>query len=118
MNNNAIDVTRDLKKAERKQKWESFKNNARRWWNDNRQYAVVIIPAVGAVLVKGIQILGKMHAGHMETINKDRRCYDTSLGHYWELKRKLKNSEWTEIERRRKGGESLGEILDDMDVLK
>lgn len=44
--------------------------------------------------------------------------YDRSLGRYTELKRPLKAKESLEIERRRKMGESLNSILDDMRLLK
>lgn len=49
---------------------------------------------------------------------KEEYCYDRSMGHYYRLKRKLSNAEWLEIEKRRKNGGSLGEILQDMRVLK
>lgn len=35
-----------------------------------------------------------------------------------QLKRKLNNSEWVTIERRKGSGETLAEILNDMNVLK
>ena len=78
----------------------------------------VIAPAVGAVLTKGIKAVSRHHNLKMEERNKDLRLYDTSLGHYWELKRKLRNDDWITINRRRNRGESLGDILDEMRVLK
>lgn len=44
-------------------------------------------------------------------------CYDRSLGHYWKLRRELTNEEWLEIDKRKKNGERLSDILDDMRVL-
>jgi hypothetical protein len=49
---------------------------------------------------------------------KNLYCYDRSLGHYWKLKRELTNSEWVEIDKRKKNGEHLADILDELKVLK
>ena len=66
-------------------------------------------------LTKGIiKHVNLKQAEHM----KNLYCYDTSLGRYWELRRKLTNKDWLAIERRRANGEKLGEILDDLRVLK
>lgn len=49
---------------------------------------------------------------------KDTRIYDPSLGHYWELRRKLSNREWLDVESRVKSGEKYGEVLASLGVLK
>lgn len=116
--NKVIDVTKEMKKAERKRKIEEMKQKAKDWWEENKGYLVVVVPVAGAVLGKGIKALSQHHNLKMEERNKDRRLYDTSLGHYWELKRKLCNDDWVQINRRRNRGESLGDILDEMRVLK
>lgn len=48
---------------------------------------------------------------------KELYCYDPSLGHYWKLNRKLSNSDWVKIDRRRQAGERMSDILNDMKVL-
>lgn len=113
-----IDIGKELKKQERRQKIEAFKNKVKNWWDDNKQYIVIVAPVVGGVAIKGIKALSRHHAMVMEERNKDLRLYDTRLGHYWELKRKLSNRDWVIINRRRDLGESLGNILDEMRVLK
>ena len=113
-----IDITDECKKAERRQKWEDRLTKAKNWWDENKRAIIVGAPIVGGFAIKGLQILGRHHNLRLEQRNKDRRCYDTSLGHYWELKRKLNNSDWVKINNRRKRGESLGEILNDLGVLK
>lgn len=55
---------------------------------------------------------------HKEANLKKLYCYDTSLGHYWRLKRPLKNSDWVTIDKRCREGESLANILNDLKVLK
>lgn len=49
---------------------------------------------------------------------RERSCYDRSEGHYWNLKRKLTNADWAEINARKENGERLGDILNEMKVLK
>lgn len=49
---------------------------------------------------------------------KELYCYDRSLGHYWKLRRELTNTEWVEIDKRKKNGERLADILDELKVLK
>jgi hypothetical protein len=49
---------------------------------------------------------------------KDEYIYDRSNGHYYELRRKIKSSEWQMIDQRKREGEMLGDILQDMRLLK
>ena len=46
-----------------------------------------------------------------------RYIYDRSIGGYWKTRRKLTTSDMLEIEREKKMGRSLGEILRDMRLL-
>lgn len=48
---------------------------------------------------------------------KERYIYDRSIGGYWKTRRKLNTSDMLEIERRKKLGRGLGEILRDMRLL-
>lgn len=116
--NKIVDITKEMKKAERKQKWRRRLQKAGEWWDDNKQYVVVGLPVAAGLLGKGIQVLGKRHNLKLEERNKDCRCYDPSLGHYWELKRKLTNDDWVKINRRKNSGEALGDILNELHVLK
>lgn len=118
MADNVIDVTKELKKAERKAKFDRLKTRAKDWWDENKTYVVLFGPGVLAGGAKIIQTIGKRHNLRVEERQKDLRVYDTSLGHYWELKRKLDNRDWTYINRERDRGASLGSILDEMKVLK
>ena len=113
-----IDIGKELKKQERRQRWEARKKKALDWWEDNKQTLIVVVPIAGAVLTKAVSVIGKNMNLRLEERNKDRRLYDTSLGHYWELRRKLNNRDWVQINRRRNLGESLGDILEEMRVLK
>lgn len=48
---------------------------------------------------------------------KERYIYDRSIGGYWKTRRKLSTNDMLEIEREKKLGRSLGEILRDMRLL-
>ena len=113
-----VDITKEMRKAERRAKREATRQEIKDWFNDNKQYILIIAPAVAGIAAKGIQVFGKRRNLKLEEKNKDCRCYDTSLGHYWELKRKLSNEEWVQIDRRKNNGERLADILDDLKVLK
>lgn len=113
-----IDITKDFRKQERRQRWRERREKAFKWCSDHKELVVGGAIAGLGLLKTGLKIGGKIHVQNMERRNKDLRVYDTSLGKYWELKHKLKNRDWLEIERRKANGERLGEILNDLNVLK
>ena len=113
-----IDIGKELKKQERRQWIETQKRKALQWWDENKGTIVIVAPVVGGVLAKLIKAIGRHHNLVLERRNKDLRIYDASLGHYWELNHKLRKEDWIQINRRKNLGESLGEILNSMKVLK
>lgn len=82
------------------------------------------VPTVVALTPAIVAITGAVKSAHRKAIvetekqSKEIYCYDRSLGHYWELERKLSNRDWIEINRRKEQGEKLADILADMKVLK
>ena len=87
-------------------------------WVDHHRW---LVTAALSVASTALYFAGKKHGKaniKLEEKLKDLRVYDPSMGHYWELKRKLRNSEWCEIERRLANGEKYGEILSSLGVLK
>lgn len=113
-----IDLGKEFKKEERRKKIEAIKQKAKDFWDTNKVYITVAAPVVGKVALETVKLVKRHHVARIELRNKDLRLYDTSLGHYWELRRKLNNSDWVTINRRRNLGESLGDILEEMRVLK
>ena len=87
-------------------------------WQNNQKEILVLAPIVQTIIASVSKSVNKSINAYQETMLKDRRIYDTSLGHYWELKRKLSNSDYLEIEHRRRNVEILGDILKEMRVLK
>lgn len=123
-----IDVT-ELNEAGKKAKFREFKENLKqkannvRWWiYDNKEMIMVLGPGaiagVVTIVVTIVTTIGRHVNLRKEENLKDMYCYDRSLGHYWQLRRKLTNKEWLEIDTRKKNGERLADILEELKVLK
>lgn len=61
--------------------------------------------------------LVRTHNLKKEQYNKERYIYDRSLGMYLHTKRPLRNKDYVTINRRRKNGEKLSDILESMKIL-
>lgn len=109
---------RAIKKAQFKAKVHRIVNNAKNWIIDNKEAILVLAPVCVGALTTCIKVAGKRANLNKEQDLKDLYCYDRSLGHYWRLRRELTNAEWIEIDQRKKNGERLGDILDELKVLK
>lgn len=73
-----------------------------------------IVGAIGFLGKNGFRMLKLRKEAQV----KDLYCYDRSLGHYWKLRRELTNDEWVTIDKRKRDGEKLADILDELKVLK
>lgn len=109
---------KEEKKRERKERLQRKVRNAGNWLYRNKELVLVLAPAVLGVVTAGTKAASKHASQKKEEELKELYCYDRSLGHYWKLDRELTNSEWVEVDRRKQNGERLGDILDDMSVLK
>ena len=108
---------------------DSFKEKAKAWaknrktdvecfWTEHGDEVKTIAP----ILIGGGLALGKAISKHnaikAEQILKDRKIYDPRMGHYYTMKRKPTDWQWTEIDRRFRNGEGYGDILRDLGLLK
>lgn len=124
MDNNVIDAKKFERARRRAQvrEWVGDKTQElAEWAEDHQEFLRVAIPfTTGAValIAKGARNVSKRRKLDEERRLKENYCYDRSLGHYWELRRKLTNEEWRIIEARRANGERLADILNDLKVLK
>lgn len=111
----------DMKKV----KWELRKrkaqevvckayNNTVKFVNDNKEFLVVAVPSASMAVKKMVT------AASSAREDKDRkvRFYDHKLGCYWYAKRPLKPKELLNVQNRLKQGESYGDILASMKLLK
>lgn len=109
---------KEFKKAKMKDKIREKYDSAKMWCKEHpqeiRNACVVIVPAVAGA----VKVIGKcVNLGKQKAL-KENFCYDRSLGHYWALKRAPSNKEWLEIDRRKKNGERLADILNELKLLK
>lgn len=108
-------------KQKLKDKWEDGKRKtkeaAEKLW-ENREVAIPV--AIAALTAVSSMIKGHNRRKELEEaeIRRERAFYDRSLGVYWETRRPLTTNEMLEVEERKKAGESIGAILDDMGLLK
>lgn len=121
-NYSAKDWNRKLKIARAKTWCRTKFENAKDWISNNKEIVIVM----GPIVVGGaISIVKTVTRGVSRSINNKREadlknlyCYDRSLGHYWKLRREVSNDEWVKINRRKADGENLGDILEQMRLLK
>lgn len=120
-NQEPIDITEEFNKingGKKVSKLVQLRDRALDWCKEHKGMAIGIAVSAIELVRTGIKVGGKAYNRYMDIRAKDLRCYDTSLGRYWELKRKLSNKDWLIIDRRRARGERLGDILNDLNALK
>ena len=88
------------------------------WIRNHSNELKVFVPIAVASAATIAKVVGKRANLHKEESLKTRYYYDRSLGHYWSLNRNLSNKEWLDIDRRKRNGERLSDILADLKVLK
>lgn len=88
------------------------------WVRRNKEAVIVLTPILIGGVTTIVKVVGKRANLNKEEAVKNLYCYDRSLGHYWALRRELSNKEWLEIDARKKAGERLSDILDELRVLK
>jgi len=116
---------RNIKDIYESQKFQDLKwrveqkiQDGKDWVIENKEAIIVLTPIVIGIAAPIIKTVGKHITLRKTKDLKELYCYDRSLGHYWRLKRELSNKEWIIIDRRKKCGERLSDILEDMRVLK
>lgn len=113
-----VDKNGKVIESELKKRIKEKLQKGKDWFVRNKDMIVVLAPvAIGGatVLVKSV---GKHVNLRKEEQVKNLFCYDRSLGHYWALRRELSNREWLEIDQRKKSGERMADILEELRVLK
>ena len=112
------DFRKEQKKREFKDKVLSKINRGREFIVRNKETIITLTPVIIGCITTVSKVVNKRINLRKEENLKDLYCYDRSLGHYWKLKRELTNDEWLEIDKRKKNGERLSDILDELKVLK
>lgn len=88
------------------------------WCMDNKEVVAVVGPVLLTSGVELVKVVTRRGTVSEQRRLKENYIYDRKSGHYYELRRKLKNREWLEFDERKNRGESVAQILQDMRVLK
>lgn len=112
------DFEDETKKREFKAKVSAKLQKGKDWIVKYKNEIVTITPIVVGGIATVAKVVNRRTNLRKQEQLHDLYCYDRSLGHYWRLKRELSNNEWLEIDRRKKNGERLSDVLSDMKVLK
>lgn len=115
---NLNEFRKESKRREFKEKFSSKIQSGKDWFLRNKEAVITITPVIIGGVTTVCKVVGKHINQRNEKSLKEHYCYDRSLGHYWKLRRELTNDEWLEIDRRKKKGERLSDILDELKVLK
>ena len=112
------DFKRESRKRTIKEKIQTKLQNGKEWVMRNKETVITLTPVIIGGVTTITKVVGKRLNLRKQEDLKDLYCYDRSLGHYWRLRRELTNKEWLEIDKRKKNGERLSDILSEMKVLK
>jgi hypothetical protein len=113
-----INPTKKEKIEEIKWKLKKKFHAGKQWVIANKGMIITLAPVVIGGVTTVVKVVGKHVNLRKQESVKNLYCYDRSLGHYWSLRRELTNEEWVTIDRRKKNGERLADILDELKVLK
>jgi hypothetical protein len=80
---------------------------------ENKETIAFLVPIVAGISAK---VAGKPKVG--KSYREDDLFYDRATGSYWQLKRRMSNSEMQEFLERREAGERPQDILRSMRILK
>lgn len=115
---NMEEFKRESKRRAFKDKINAKIQNGKEWIVRNKEVVITLTPVIIGGVTTVSKVVGKRINLRKQENLKDLYCYDRSLGHYWRLRRELTNKEWLEIDQRKKNGERLSDILEQMKVLK
>lgn len=114
---NLNDFKKEEKRRERAEKWQRRINGFGDWMRDHSEELKIIVPVVGGIVLGGGKAISK-HAEHKrEDDLRNRYIYDRSTGQYYKTRKKISQTQHLEIERRKRAGESIGQILLSMGLL-
>lgn len=99
--------------------WNNTRDKAHKagnWVIEHPQTSISILTSI-ALLLRASQSLVVSHRIRSERNRIDRTYYDRSSGHHWQLRRKLTNTDRAVIDRRKKRGDDMFDILSDLGVI-
>lgn len=85
---------------------------------ENKEVLLVVLPLVGVAITGSVKLISKACNTYKAETIKKKYIYDPSGGFYWPTRRALTGAEKLQLDERHRNGESYGQILVDMKLLK
>lgn len=99
--------------------WLYRQEEKAKWiWDNHKEEILVIAPGVIALTKKLVKEVNRTKRLNEDKFHRERTVYNRSSGSFIELKRKLTAKEQLELDRRKRNGESVAQILFDMGVIR
>lgn len=112
-------VPKDDSRKEKAKCWVKNRiTDIRCFWADNKETIVTLVPVVVGGVTVLARVIGKQARINQERDLKELYVWDPKLGMYYQLRKKMTNAQRLELDRRKEQGESIGNILASMKVLK
>ena len=116
---NVVDITWDLKKAEIKNWIRNGVNQVGRFISNNKTEVIAVAtPIVGKLFVDMVRGIKRSANNKEQARLKENYIWDPSSGMWFETRKKMSSNQRVEFSRRRENGESVGSILNSMKILK
>ena len=112
------DYKNDVKRKERIDYIKSLPSKGVEWAKEHYVGLTIGLPIVVNGVCKLVRVVNNVHDKSEDDRHRDKMYYDPSAHVWYELRRKLTNSEKIEIAQRIKDGEKRVDILSDMNVIK
>ena len=114
------EILKQNKKMERKLFWDGVKRkaqNALQWCVDNKELVVIAATGIGVAAKFGKKIAGNVKVSR-EQHYKDTHVYDHSTGAYVQLRHKLSQNEWKEVQNLKQTGKSTTQAMLELGLIK
>ena len=110
---------KDEKFSSKAKAWlHNRKEDVKAFWTENKEAIVALTPVVVGGFTVLVRVISRKSNLHQEKALKELYVWDPKLGMYYQLRRKMTNEQRLELDRRKEAGESIGNILASMKVLK
>jgi hypothetical protein len=94
------------------------REDAKEFWAENKEAIVTLTPVVVGGITVLVRVISRKNTLTQEKNLKELYVWDPKLGMYYQLRKKMTNEQRLELDRRKEAGESIGNILFSMKLLK
>ncbi len=116
-----VDENGNPRKRTLKETWADAKEWCAEKWEiikENKETVIAVGSIAVPTVVEVVKMANKRQARRADDKHRKTEMWDPVEGHWWKLRRELTSRELLEVEHRVKNGESRGEVLADMGLLK